>query len=315
MLLWDASTKPTLLESNQNPSWSDIIWNVSVEYTPKDDTMYYGRISTGFRAGGFNSASGFNPPIEEETLVNYEAGVKGLYLERRLNVRAGAFFETYDNFQHTATTYHPNPNPSMSSPLVEFTDNIDGTTIWGLELESTYYIDDKWRLSGFYAYLGSSLGEFSAIAYGNPNVRFIQWDYIDENNVPRTNTIREPQNYEGGRLPIQPRHKGAATLSYRTPLDYMGGGTLQLLGTLSYTGERFPYAQNIESQAMAAYRRLDMRAGWTPAEGNWSVVLYVQNALNEVGLIEYLPANTSGGDAVGTLTEARQFGVQLRWSP
>lgn len=95
----------------------------------------------------------------------------------------------------------------------------------------------------------------------------------------------------------------------------MGGGTLQLLGTLSYTGERFPYAQNIESQAMAAYRRLDLRAGWTPAEENWSVVLYVQNALNEVGLIEYLPSNTNSGAAVGALTEARQFGIQLRWNP
>ena len=316
VLLWDASEKPTILESNQNPSWDDIIWNVSVEYRPTDDTMYYGRISTGFRAGGFNSASGFNPPIEEETLINYEAGVKGLYLDRRLNVRAGAFFEAYDNFQLTATTFHPNPNPTMESPLVEFTDNIDGTTIWGVEVESTFYIDDKWRLSGFYAYLGSDLGEFSAIVQGNPNVRFVEWQYLDvDTNTMRTTFVREPQNYAGGRLPIQPRHKGAGTLSYRMPLDLMGGGTLQLLGTLSYTGERFPYAQNVESQAMAAYRRLDLRAGWTPVEENWSVVFYVQNALNEVGLIEYLPSNTNSGYAVGALTEARQFGVQLRWNP
>ncbi len=249
--------------------------DVNFRYALSEDTMYYGRISTGFRAGGFNSASGFNPPIEEETLINYELGVKGLYLDRRLNVRAGAFFEAYDNFQHTATTFHPNPNPTMESPLVEFTDNIDGTTIWGLEVESTYYIAEKWRLSGFYAYLGSNLGEFSAIVQGNPNVRFIEWEYLDvETNTMRTNIVREPQNYAGGRLPIQPRHKGAATLSYRTPLEYMGGGTLQLLGTLSYTGERFPFAQNVESQAMAAYRRLDLRAGWTPAEENWNVVLY-----------------------------------------
>ena len=316
VLLWDASEKPLLVESDQNPSWSDIIWNVSVEYRPTEDTMYYGRISTGFRAGGFNSASGFNPPIEEETLINYELGVKGVYLDRRLSVRAGAFFEAYDNFQHTATTFHPDPNPTMESPLVEFTDNIDGTTIWGLEVESTYYIAEKWRLSGFYAYLGSDLGEFSAIVQGNPNVRFVAWEYLDvETNTMRTNIIREPQTYGGGRLPIQPQHKGAGTLSYKTPLEYMGGGTLQLLGTLSYTGERFPYAQNIESQAMAAYRRLDLRAGWTPAEGDWNVVLYVQNVLNEVGLIEYLPSNTNSGQAVGALTEARQFGIQLRWNP
>ncbi len=48
---------------------------------------------------------------------------------------------------------------------------------------------------------------------------------------------------------------------------------------------------------------------------DWGVTVYVQNALQEVGLIEYLPANTNTGQAVGALTEARQFGVQLRWRP
>jgi len=48
---------------------------------------------------------------------------------------------------------------------------------------------------------------------------------------------------------------------------------------------------------------------------DWGVTVYVQSALQEVGLIEYLPANTNTGQAVGALTEARQFGVQLRWRP
>lgn len=78
----------------------------------------------------------------------------------------------------------------------------------------------------------------------------------------RTNVGQEPQNWGGGWLPQQPEHSGSLFLSYQQPVQALGGGMLHLLGTLSYTGERYPYVQNVESQKMAAYRRLDLRAGW-----------------------------------------------------
>ena len=319
-IIWLATAKATLPDgaSDQNPSWDDIIWDVSLEYRPRDDTMYYGRISKGFRAGGFNQASGFNPPIEEETLINYELGVKGLFLNQRLNVRAAAFFEEYDNFQHFAVAFHPNPTPNMESPLVRYTDNIDGTTIWGFEAENSYYINDNWSLSGFYAYLGSDLGVFSAVLWGDPNPQYMVWEYVENDGTPATNVVQLPTPWGGGRLPQQPEHKAAATLRYETPLDMLGGGSLQLLGTLSYTGERFPWAQNIERQKMRAYNRLDLRAAWTSADDQWGVTFYVQNVMDEIGLFEYVPDTTKAlyaGLAVGSLTEPRQFGVQIRWNP
>ena len=316
VIIWDATTKPTDVASDQNPTWDDIIWNISLEHRPDDNTMYYGRISTGFRAGGFNSASGFNPPIEEETLINYELGVKGLFLDQRLNIRAAVFFEDYDNYQHTATTFHPNPTPDRDSPLVEFTDNIDGTTLYGLELEYSYYFNEKLSLSGFYAFQGSDIGEFQTIVLGDPNPQYAVWDYVDENNLPQQNVYQFPKNYEGGELPMQPKHKAAATLIYETPVEALAGGSLQLLGTLTYTGERYPFVENLESQKMASYNRLDLRAAWSSADDQWGVTLYVQNATDHVALFEYLPQLAAGrGGATGSLTEARQFGLQIRWNP
>ncbi|HAK50654.1 MAG TPA: hypothetical protein DCM54_01940 [Gammaproteobacteria bacterium] len=316
VIIWDATTKPTDVASDQNPTWDDIIWNISLEHRPDDNTMYYGRISTGFRAGGFNSASGFNPPIEEETLINYELGVKGLFLDQRLNVRAAAFFEDFKNYQHTATTFHPNPTPDRDSPLVEFTDNLDDTTLYGIEIEYSYYFNEKFSLSGFYAFQGSDLGEFSTIVLGDPNPQYAVWDYVDNEGQPQQSVYQFPKNYGGGELPMQPKHKAAATLIYETPVDALGGGSLQLLGTLTYTGERYPFVENVESQKMASYNRLDLRAAWTSPDDQWGVTLYVQNATDHVALFEYLPEIASGnGRATGSLTEARQFGLQIRWNP
>ena len=69
---------------------------------------------------------------------------------------------------------------------------------------------------------------------------------------------------------------------------------------------------------MPAYDRWDIRATWTSASESWAVTLYVQNVLDEIGLIEFLPQSTfspTTNPATGTLTDPRQFGVQLRWRP
>ena len=71
-------------------AWNATIGHVSAEYTPGDrNVMYYGRISTGYRAGGFEGAEiTLQEYFDEETLVNYEAGIKGLFLDDRLQLMA-----------------------------------------------------------------------------------------------------------------------------------------------------------------------------------------------------------------------------------
>ena len=69
---------------------------------------------------------------------------------------------------------------------------------------------------------------------------------------------------------------------------------------------------------MRAYNRLDLRAAWTSADDQWGMTFYVQNVMDEIGLFEYVPDTTKAlyaGLAVGSLTEPRQFGVQIRWNP
>ncbi len=311
LIVWIADEKAVIEGSNQRPSWDAWIWNISAEYRPIEGTMVYGRISTGYRAGGFNSASTYNPPIEEETLINYEIGLKGLFLDNRLNIRATGFYQDYNDYQITAQTLHPNPDMSMESPVVEFTDNIDGTFLYGLELESSFWINDSLRVSAMFAYQESELGTHSAVLWTDSEAVYEEWTWLDQGVLTET-VYQHPRDFSGGRLPMQPQLKGAVTLSYETPVDLLKG-TVQLLGTGSYTGKRYPYAQNIRSQVMAEYERLDLRAGWTSYDQHWSVVLYVQNALDDVGLSEYLPDLSGSGYASGALTDPRQFGIVLRW--
>ena len=96
------------------------------------------------------------------------------------------------------------------------------------------------------------------------------------------------------------------------------GGRLQLLSTFSYTGSRYPDIGNLDFYKMPGYERWDLRATWTSANDAWSVTGYVQNVTDKIGLVEFLPvAYTAPKESqmMGSLTEPRRIGLQVRWRP
>ena len=100
----------------------------------------------------------------------------------------------------------------------------------------------------------------------------------------------------------------------------MGGdlGNLQLLSTYSWTDVRHSDLANNPWADLEAYGRWDARATLTSVDDVWSATFYVQNILDDIGLIEYLQQSTNSSEALlalGTLTDPRQFGVEIRWRP
>jgi len=298
-------------------TWDKPIGHVSVEYSPRDDTLVYGRIATGYRSGSLNREPevALLIIIGEETLVNYELGVKGLFADDRLLLTAGVFHNDYQGYQYTGTFEAPPDQLSINveSPYIEGTANIDDTKIWGAEAEATYFVNENWRISGFYNYLNSEIGEFAAFINGDPQAPTREWTYTDlETLEERTITIPQVRDVTGNQLPQQPHHKLSFTVAYTTPLPEMG--TLQLLSIYTYTGERWPNLGNVPNQELPAYSRWDLRANWTSADKQWAVTAYAQNVLDKIGIQEFIPLNI-GQPAMGRLTEPRQFGVQIRWRP
>ena len=300
-------------------TWGKTIGHVSLEYAPAPDQLIYGRLSTGYRAGGFNTFSPGAPtdPIKEETLVNYEVGMKGLYLDRRLQLTAAAFYNDYSDYQINGTKENPNPiiPPTAESPLIEFTDNIEENKIWGAEAEFIYQANENWRFSGYYAWLGSEIGEHAEVVRGDPNPTYGIWEHLDfETGEPRVSAYVLPTDMTGNELPMQPKHKFAVTAAYSRPLDI--GGEVLLLSTYSWTGERHADLNNSPMADLEAYGRLDLRGTWTSPDGDLSATLFVQNALDTIGLIEFIQRSTNSSvPHMGTLTDPRRIGLQVRWRP
>ncbi len=67
-------------------------------YQVTDDTNVFVRWSTGYRSGGYNGEI-YNNPFEEETIEQWELGVKSDILPGTLRVNASIFSYVYDDLQ------------------------------------------------------------------------------------------------------------------------------------------------------------------------------------------------------------------------
>ena len=309
-------------EARGTDTWDAYIGNISAEYMPFGNTMVYGRIATGYRAGAFNYTDPFfqPPKVDEETLVNYEVGIKGLSMDQRLMFTGSAFYSTYDGFQINAGQVIPGGFGGPET-IRKYTTNVDGTTLWGLELEGSYFPMESLQVSGYYAYLDSKAGPFASVASLDPNQQYGTWPIGCVPGVdPVCSEYSLPTEMTGNQLPMQPNHKWALTASYTMPMPNLSEskvplGVLQFLSTYSYTGERHPEIANTPSHKMRGYGRWDIRAYWRSDSGKWSAGVFVQNILDDIGLIEYLPVNpnTNASPPLGTLTDHRRAGAYLRW--
>ena len=309
-------------EGNPYPqTWARPIGHLALERTTDTGHLMYGRISTGFRSGGFNiGLPGQVPPyIKEETLVNYELGAKGFFLDSRLQLSAGLWYNQFNDYQ-LAALQAPPPGVEIpvsiysDTPLVEYTANIPDTTIQGVDLEFSYRVG-SFGLRGFYAWQDSEIGRHSSVIDGHPYGQTATWNYINfDTGEPATSQYDLPTDQTGNRLPKAPANKLALTATWFKSLA--SAGHLSLQSTYAFTDPAYPSIGNIDIWELPSFDRLDVGGTWSSPSDMWSVSLFVKNILDEVAVLEYLPISGNGGvPALGFVTPPREAGVQLRLRP
>lgn len=307
---------------DEEKTWDSTPGQVTLEYRTGNDNLLYGRLSTGHKPGVFNFASppvpGVPTVVEESTLVNYEIGSKGTYLDGRLQLSLGAFYMDYDKMHLAATQALAGDipvNPTSESPLFEYTAAIRDSKIYGVEVEYQYAFTDRTSIVGYYAYLDSEVGPHESVILGDPNAEYELYDHIDfETGLPTQSWYELPADQTGNQLPSQPNNKFAATLIHN--MDFMGGANLSLMATYAYNGSMYPTIANIELYKLPAYERIDLSMQYNSPDRSWSAMLYVNNVTDEIGINEFNAAGGFGEQAfLSSPTNHREIGLTLRWSP
>jgi iron complex outermembrane receptor protein len=136
-------------------------WRISIDHAFADALMGYFTLSRGYKAGGFNTDGTLDAYLrqyEPETLLNLEVGLKGGFLDRRLEARLALFYMARDDVQIASSLTRVRPDGSAE--FINFIGNAAEGTNRGVEAELVFAITDRLDFSASISLLDSEYEAF-----------------------------------------------------------------------------------------------------------------------------------------------------------
>ena len=265
-------------------SWSDFSPRVVLDYRPHDHLMWFGSVTKGYKAGGFNSVE-VGSLFNNEDVWNYEAGFKSSFPDRRLTVNGSAYHYVYNDKQ----SIRLDPNSAGSGVPRYLIDTADEQA-WGMEFES------RWRPI-------DALGLQASLAYIDATYK----DKITATGVDLS-----------GQATGEPRLSLSVGGNYRWQTER---GDVEFALLHSYRGKS---RCNSDSQLQgncsaspnfqtgAAQQRTDVRLGWTSPNQGWEMAVYGNNVFDKRYVTGISNLTTSVfGTAAASVTPPRTWGLEM----
>ena len=161
-------TRPNGFMEGNDVDWDEFTWKAGFNFYANDDVMFYASAATGYKSGGYNSRATLPQnvgPYEPETLLSWEAGMKGDFADGRVRVNAAAFLGDYEDV-HAAQR-----SPGAAGQFDILTDNLGDVEISGLEIESTFLVSEQLTLRANLAWLDAGWVDYTIGA--------VDWSFLD----------------------------------------------------------------------------------------------------------------------------------------
>jgi iron complex outermembrane receptor protein len=256
-------TDPRLLSSSEEKT----TWLVGLNYKLTPDALLYGKVSTGFKGGGFDSVGVYGP--EENTA--YEAGIKTAFADGRGIFNASGFYYDYTGLQVGVL---------LSSAEGGRTFNAGAATIWGAEMETLFELTENDHISASLNYLNAKLDELFALynVYCVPQsqggVGTCSGNEASIGDLdPNTPGVQSP-NFGGNTPGNSPEWIGQ--VAYDHVFRLASGNTLTLRADTTYKSESFTQFYNYDDMKQDAYTQSNAAIEFA-TQGGLTISAYVRN--------------------------------------
>lgn len=267
--------------NNNDGDFDSFLPRVIVEFTPKENILWYVSAAKGNKPGNFNDLG--TPEefliVDEEELWSYELGTKFSAPDNRYTIDTAVYFIDWTD---QVTTF-VDPRPTIGSYDV----NAGETEIWGIDFAASYRFTENLTAILSYAYVDAEFQTFES-------PRAIP--ALGTSDVSGNATARTPQNSAFG------------SLRYDAPLALFGGGNRWFArADVSYRDEQF--IDEINQEYLESQTLVNFRAGIDT--GSARVTLWIDNAFDN-------EAPTTGfqfaANALVGLPLGRQAGITASYS-
>ncbi len=224
---------------------------LGLEYYITDNTMIYGLVSRGYKAGGVNSDPALDNDyrtFNTERMWNFEMGVKGNWLDRALQAQLALFYQKRRKMQVKQSLVECSPGCTFT----DYLDNAEKGSNYGAELEFTWLVSDIVQVYG-------SLGLLRAT--------FKDYETFNHVDVDKTATPPVPKNLSG--------HEQAHAPSYQFSIGTELALTHNLTAGVELEGKEAFYLSPRHNAKTNRYELVNARLNYRLAD--WEVSLWGRN--------------------------------------
>jgi iron complex outermembrane receptor protein len=273
-----------------SPDTSEVSFNVNATYAVSDDMNLYARVARGYRAPSIQGRLVFGDTLsvaDKETVMSYEAGIKGKLPSARARFDAAVFYYRAKDLQITAVGGGANFNRLL---------NADKATGYGFEFNAEAEPVDRLLLTAGLSYNHTEIQDpnlFTQPCGGGCTV-------LDPAG-PLPGTVR----IDGNSLPNAPKWIANVTAGYSWPV---GEGEIFVFTDWAYRSKvnffLYRSAEFSDDKLLEGGLRLGYRA---PGE-RWEVAAFGRNITNDKSLEGGIDFN----NLTGFVNDPRIIGVEVK---
>ncbi len=256
-------------------SWNSFTYKAVLEEKLSRRSMVYGKVSSGFKAGGYSQQFPANT-YDPEKILAYEIGSKNEWLHRRLIANGSIWYYDYKDYQAS----YPD---IVGGAFALVTSNAASATLYGAELETRWRATRRDTFSLGWSFIHSRFG------------RFVY-----------TSVLTGPVNHSDQQLPNAP--VWSADVGYSHVFELNDGATVTGSLTSHLTHGYWTTVERTLDSYQTSFTRTDAYLMYTSASGVWRVRVFGKNlegtAVRTLGL-----ANPF--DAVLMLAPPRTYGLSV----
>jgi iron complex outermembrane recepter protein len=261
---------PTII--NDRLSSDKATFRGAIEFEPRNGSLLYASVETGYRSGGF-AFSSFKPTYSPETITAYTIGSKNRFFGNKLQFNVEAFLWKYKNQQLS----HFTPAPSGNVEFV--TDNVGDSTNKGVEADIVFKPMRNTLLHANIQYLDARNDKFvfadpdSSAQAGLPagTIPPLTQCPAVSNRANNSYTI----NCSGLRALRSPEWTMNLGVQQTVPIN--AGVELALEVNTHYQSSNIVMFERREFSVQSAYWMTDLGATLRAPDGKWALGVYANN--------------------------------------
>jgi iron complex outermembrane receptor protein len=288
------------MKTNEKDSWDDVLWKGALQYNFSDRSMTYLSASTGYRAGGINTAPGVNPTWEPEKLTAYELGLKTTLADGKVQMNLAAWYNDFKDVQSQSFLVQPYPG---SPEATEYTGNGGSMDAKGIEAEIQWSPMRQWRIATQIAYTNAKFGNYTAA------------NLAGLGDIPG-HTDGDSLQFKGWHPALTPEWVVGLQTSYTIQLKEAGTITPYL--QTSYASDYYGNDINLAGVRQGSHTRTDFRIIWASPLEHFELQFYFLNGEDDAQLNWTRVYNPAARPDIATLqadwTNPNTYGIIFNYS-